>query len=193
MKKKNKKNKITVYDKALAYAVRKGEVNLGMVPDKDRDKIKGIVKGPMDTSELEKASKNKYKYSKRTIKHRSNKKKKNNENFVTKFTEFNEKNNLKQMKKGFVKEFSKFNKINEDNAPIPQRIPRENKFKGVIEYSPDIEDSLVQHNFVKDEGISYGDFIIFDIMDKNYFMTDEMPNDIRPYNPSSFDHVMSNL
>ncbi len=191
----------SVLDKSLAYAIRRGDISLNKLPLKKRKKISAIVKGPTSTEELKKASGLKYKISRRKIVHVSK-----NENVKT-FNGFIggdraddlpseiEKNKYKKMEKRFVTSFGKFSKLNEDNLQNinPQRISRENKFKGFIEYSPDIEKSLEEHSFRKIEGVDEGDFIIFDIMNKDYTFTNESPDNIRPYDERGFDHVMNNL
>ena len=176
-----KKNKITIADKALTNAIKKGEISLSDLPKSKRSKVKSIANSTSD-EELEKASKNKYKYSRRTVKHISN-----SENFNN-----NEKINNIKMEKKFIKKFDKFSKINESDEPSePKMYPKENKFKRIIEFSGDIENSLVSHNFNKGDGD--GDFIVFDLMDKSYKLVSEMDEDIRPCESEEFDHMMNNL
>jgi len=201
---KSQKSSI-IRDHSLAYAVRKGDIPLNLVPKEKRKKIKGIVKGPIDTKSLEKSSKNKYKCSRRSIKHRSKNesKKELDFEFISNIKEWENRNpklerelkkqknkNIK-MEKKLVTKFSKFDKINEDINP--QRIPKENKFKGFIEFDDEYLTSLDEHGMTRQEGMDSGNFIVFDIMNKDYTFVDEPPTDIRPYNSQSFEHVMSNL
>lgn len=298
---KKKKNKITIADKALANAVKKGEISYSDLPKNKKLKTKKIIDTSSDT-ELENASKNKYKHSKRKVKHVSKNKKnesmkedrnfkkiitdieewedsliggkadgktpsdfdidalaagaeiemehtddpeiaieltmdhieevgedyydeeeglpamerrlkgydnddddddddyddddyKEIENEITSDDEYfddDEKINDMKMENAFIKKFSKFSKINESDEPTePKMYPKENKFKRVMEYADDIEQSLIEHNFNKLEG--EGGFIIFDMMDKSYQLVGEMPTDIRPCAPPEFDHMMDNL
>lgn len=104
--------------------------------------------------------------------------------------EFDEDDDISES--NFIKNFSSFSKINEQNQPNePKMFPRENKFKRTIEYSEEIEESLIKHDFIKNEGI--GDFIVFDIMEKTFELVTEQPDDIRPISLPEFDHIMDNL
>jgi hypothetical protein len=285
-----KKKTTNIKDLSLAYAIRKGDINIDNVPEEKRNQIGKIVKGPIDTHKLERAAKSKYKISRRKVKHLKNESKVNMEidfkNFIKNIDDeewkdkvrgglaknrkpsdfdlddlasgadiqmehtddpefaidiamdhleehpdyyddeiglpamerdlededgeddddyeddeydnddnnnYKPKNNNMTMEKRFTTKFSDFKKVNEDNEPNPQKIPRENKFKGFIEFNEDILKSLEEHRFNKEEGAEEGDFIIFDVMTKSYKFADEMPEDIRPYNPRAFDHVMNNL
>lgn len=288
-----KKKKVTTYDKALANAVKKGEIPLNKVPKNKRHKIKNVMNS-YSTKDLEKASRNNYKRSKRTVVKKTKNESMEKEDFKKIITniedwddkvkgglakdktpddfdldslaagaeiqmehtddpevaidiamdhleehplyydeenglesfedelddlekdlgdegindedegdfddndeDFDEENNIEnaqQMESSrFIKKFSTFKRVNEDNnMDEPVRYPKENKFKRVIEYSKDVEDSLVEHNF-QQEGDSGGQFIVLDILKKTYYTTDEQPDDIRPCDDGEFDHIMDNL
>ena len=62
-----------IRDKALANAVRKGEISISDIPLKKRKKIKKVLSNT-SKFELEKASRNKYRFSNRKVKHASKKK-----------------------------------------------------------------------------------------------------------------------
>jgi len=329
---KKKKEKITIADKALANAIKKGEVNIDMVPKNKKNKIKKVMKFT-PKNELEKASKNKYKYSKRKVRHLSknesldkdefkniikkiddwddpikggkaknmkprdfdidklskgaeiqtehtddpnmaidiamdhlaefddyyndenglpsmedelnklniddidddnidndidndnidididdnidkkilsfdtyNKTNNNNldisddDDFIS-YKEINfrltPKNNDKQMK-NVIKSFESFKQLNENDndRKEPKMYPKENKFKRVIEYNDDVEDSLTEHNFSIKNNLNNDNnngYIIFDLMDKSYTIIDDLPDDIRPCGLDEFDHIMNNL
>jgi len=103
------------------------------------------------------------------------------------------KNNDIDMKENFIRNFSSFRKLNENEneRQEPKMYPKENKFKRVIKSSDNIEESLIEHNFKSDD--TDGDYIIFDLMNKSYTLTDDLPDDIRPCGNSEFDHIMNNL
>lgn len=223
-----KKKKVSIADKALTNAVKKGEISLSNLPRSKRNIVKSIAKTTSD-DDLERASKNKYKYSRRKVKHISKNEslEGNFKRIITKLEDWNntiknlhernvpnyeideideideitsddeyfdddEKINDIKMEKKFIKKFSNFSKINESDKPSePKMYPKENKFKRIIEYSDDIEESLLNHNFIKAGG--EGDFVIFDLMDKSYQLVGDMVNDIRPCGPDEFDHMMNNL
>ena len=89
-----------------------------------------------------------------------------------------------------IRNFSDFNKINENKEP--KRFPKENKFKRVIDNNEEILQSLIEHKFTGEED-NEGGFIIFDIIEKNYNITNEKPLDIRECVKQEFDHIMDNL
>jgi len=70
LNKKKKKKKISIRDKALTYAVKIGDISIDNLPKNKKNTVRGILKKFSD-SELEYSFKNKYKYSKRKVKHRS--------------------------------------------------------------------------------------------------------------------------
>jgi hypothetical protein len=184
----------TIYDKSLANSIRKGEISKSNLNKDKRKKIDKILK-KYSKDELEKSSKKKYKFSKRKIVHR---KKSKNESIELDFkviTDINKWNNNKKinnmkMKKETIKRFDTF--INESNSQEPVRYPVENKFKRIIEFSDETEQSLNDHHFNKDGG-DEGNFIIFDIMSKNYEIVQDESDDIRPCFDGEFDHIMNNL
>jgi len=282
-----KKKKISIADKALTNAVKKGEISLSNLPKSKRNIVKSIAKTTSD-DDLEKASKNKYKFSRRKVKHISKNESLDKDDFkriitnledwddaikggkakdkkpsdfdlddlsagaeiqtehtdepeiaidiamdhleedddyydeetglpdferrlkrhesdedneeeldeeITSDDEYfddDEKINDITMEKKFIKKFSNFSKINESDEPSePKMYPKENKFKRIIEYNDDIEESLVSHNFNKKGG--EGEFVVFDLMDKSYQLVGDMSDDIRPCEPDEFDHMMNNL
>lgn len=104
-----------------------------------------------------------------------------------------EKINDMKMENSFIKKFNNFLKINESDEPSePKMYPRENKFKRLIEFDDEIEQSLIQHHFTKSNN-KKGYWIIFDIMNKTFEIINDMPDDIRPCDPNEFDHIMENL
>lgn len=286
------KTKMSLYDKALANAIRKEEISISDIGNKKKKKRIKEILSKSSIDELDKATKTKYKYSKRKIKHKS---KKNNENMenkpdfkkiITNIDDWEDKvlgglarnkkpsdydidslsrgaqtqmehtddpemaidiamdhleeyedyyddeiglpsmerdlenyddddddyededededddyeddyeENYKKLENNkFIKNFKNFVKINENsNIVEPKMIPRENKFKRFIEYSEEVETTLIDRFFTKNSDIIDGEYIVFDLIHKTYEIVDNKPEDIRYCsNNREFDHIMNNL